>query len=271
MSEKTKVPAEAAGAAPQDRPPIDIMSLYHRDMNIYGDSGNILTVARRAALYGFAPAVHYYDPGGAWPEQVDLILGGGGQDQGQGRIMEDLAARGPVLHALADDGTPMLMICGLYQLFGDYFQTSAGDRLEGIGIIGAHTVGRDRRMIGNLVDHTDGFGDVIGYENHSGQTYLDDGVRPLGTVDAQGCGNNGEDRTEGARVGNVIGTYMHGSLLPKNPAVADFLIRAAVDRRYGKGAFVQQAASLPEENRREIADLDDLASRASRVAASRPR
>lgn len=247
---------------------IDIMSLYPKDMNIYGDSGNVLTVARRLALYGYEPRVTAYDQGDDWPDHVDMILGGGGQDTGQKKIIDDLFRRADQLRALAADGVPMLMICGLYQLFGEYFETIDGTRLDGIGVIGAYTVGRDVRMIGNLVEHSDDFGDVIGYENHSGQTFLRDGVRPLGRVDADGRGNNGEDHTEGARVHNVIGTYMHGSLLPKNPAIADFLIRTAVERRYGTFAPERYQS---DEQRAALAELDEMATQARRVAAARPR
>ena len=199
---------------------IDVMSLYPKDMNIYGDSGNVLVVLRRLALYGYEPRLHAYNQGDEWPERVDMILGGGGQDTGQKKITGDLFKRAGRLRDLAADGTPMLMICGLFQLFGEYFETSEGERLDGINVLGAYTVGQSHRMIGNLVEHSDEFGDVIGYENHSGQTFLREGTLPLGHVDHDGTGNNGEDHTEGARVGNVIGTYMHGSLLPKNPAVA---------------------------------------------------
>ncbi|PAU69975.1 glutamine amidotransferase [Bifidobacterium italicum] len=246
--------------------PIDIVSLYPKDMNIYGDSGNVLTIERRLALYGYEPRVHAVNQRDPWPDHADVILGGGGQDTGQKKIIDDLYARADTLRALADDGTPMLMICGLYQLFGDYFETVDGARLEGISIIGAHTVGRDVRMIGNLVEHSDDFGDVIGYENHSGQTFLDAGVRPLGTVAHDGMGNNGEDHTEGARVHNVIGTYMHGSLLPKNPAISDFLIRAAVERRYG--GFRPESAPAQGE---ELARIDRVAGRAREAARLRPR
>ena len=197
---------------------IDIVSLYPKDMNIYGDSGNVLTIQRRLALYGYEPRVHAYNQGDAWPEHVDMILGGGGQDTGQKKIIDDFFKRADLLRSLAAGGTPMLMICGLYQLFGEYFETVDGSRLDGIGVIGAYTVGQEVRMIGNLTEHSADFGDIIGYENHSGQTFLREGVQPLGTVDADSTGNNGEDHTEGARVNNVIGTYMHGSLLPKNPA-----------------------------------------------------
>nr|WP_236036907.1 glutamine amidotransferase [Bifidobacterium simiiventris] len=247
---------------------IDIMSLYPKDMNIYGDSGNVLTVTRRLALYGYEPRVTAYNQGDDWPDRVDLILGGGGQDTGQKKIIDDLFRRADLLRTLAADGVPMLMICGLYQLFGEYFETIDGTRLDGIGVIGAYTVGQNVRMIGNLVEHSDEFGDVIGYENHSGQTFLRDGVRALGRVDAESCGNNGEDHTEGARVHNVIGTYMHGSLLPKNPKIADFLIRTAVERRYG--AFEPERHQTAEQ-REALAHLNATAEQARHVAASRPR
>ena len=245
---------------------IDVMSLYPKDMNIYGDWGNVLTITRRLALYGYEPRLYVYNQGDAWPGHVDMILGGGGQDNGQKKITEDLFLRADELRSLAADGTPMLTICGLYQLFGEYFETIDGTRLDGIGIFGVYTKGRDVRMIGNLVEHSKQFGDVIGYENHSGQTFLREGVQSLGMVDAEGTGNNGEDHTEGAMVGNVIGTYMHGSLLPKNPAIADFLIRTAVERRYGE--FQSQQG---EQQRADLARINAVAEQAREVAAARPR
>ena len=248
---------------------IDIVSLYPKDMNIYGDSGNVLTIQRRLALYGYEPRVHAYNQGDAWPEHVDMILGGGGQDTGQKKIIDDFFKRADLLRSLAAGGTPMLMICGLYQLFGEYFETVDGSRLDGIGVIGAYTVGQEVRSIGNLTDHSADFGDIIGYENHSGQTFLREGVQPLGTVDADSTGNNGEDHTEGARVNNVIGTYMHGSLLPKNPAIADFLIRTVAERRYG--SFDPAAAGQTEAQRAELDRINTIASNARRVAMSRPR
>lgn len=248
---------------------IDIVSLYPKDMNIYGDSGNVLTIQRRLALYGYEPRVHAYNQGDAWPEHVDMILGGGGQDTGQKKIIDDFFKRADLLRSLAAGGTPMLMICGLYQLFGEYFETVDGSRLDGIGVIGAYTVGQEVRMIGNLTEHSTDFGDIIGYENHSGQTFLREGVQPLGTVDADSTGNNGEDHTEGARVNNVIGTYMHGSLLPKNPAIADFLIRTAAERRYG--SFDPVAAGQTQAQRAELDRINTIASNARRVAMSRPR
>ncbi|MEE1297078.1 MAG: glutamine amidotransferase [Bifidobacterium sp.] len=246
--------------------PIDIVSLYPKDMNIYGDMGNVLTVQRRLALYGYEPRIHAVNQDDPWPEHADVVLGGGGQDTGQKKIIDDLFRRADLLRSLAQDGTPMLMICGLYQLFGEYFETIDGTRLEGIHVFGAYTVGRDVRMIGNLVETSVDFGDIIGYENHSGQTFLREGVQPLGHVAADGCGNNGEDHTEGARYHNVIGTYMHGSLLPKNPAIADYLIGEAVSRRYGR---FEDLGS--EQQRAERARIDEITRRAREVAAQRPR
>lgn len=245
---------------------IDIVSLYPKDMNIYGDWGNVLAICRRIALYGYEPRLHRYDQGDEWPGHVDLILGGGGQDNGQKKIADDLYERADLLRHLAATGTPMLLICGLYQLFGDYFETMDGTRLEGINVLGVYSVGRSHRMIGNLTEHCKQFGDIIGYENHSGQTFLREGTEPLGRVAQGGTGNNGEDHTEGARIHNVIGSYLHGSMLPKNPAVSDFLIRTAVERRYGVFEPMQS-----DKMRAQLATLDEAGAQARRSAAARPR
>ena len=211
---------------------IDVVSLYPKDMNIYGDSGNVLTIRRRLELYGYEPVVHQYNQGDDWPDQVDLILGGGGQDTGQKKIIDDFYHCADLLRSLAADGTPMLMICGLYQLFGEYFETVDGTRLDGIGVIGAYTVGQNVRMIGNLVEHSDQFGDVIATRTTPARPSC---AKRSATRHRQ----SGRPRQQwrrpyrGARVHNVIGTYMHGSLLPKNPAISDFLIETAVTRRYG--------------------------------------
>src|SRR5699024_8568253 len=163
--------------------------------------------------------MHTYDPGDEFPQQVDLLLGGGGQDSGQDRIHQDLQQIGPRLHELASAGTPMLAVCGLYQLFGHSFEPLEGPRLEGVGLLDLTTVGTEKRLIGNTVIQSPQFGEIIGYENHSGQTYLGPEARPLGQVTI-GEGNNERDDHEGARWRNVIGSYLHGALLPKNPAIA---------------------------------------------------
>lgn len=212
---------------------IVILQLYPRDMNIYGDWGNVLTLKRRTQWHGYQPRIVEYNPGDAFPKDVDIVVGGGGQDSGQDKIQEDLLKIGAQLRDLANNGTPMLLICGLYQMFGKFFKTQDGHIIEGINLLDIETHAGAERLIGNIVTQNSEFGDIIGYENHSGQTFLGKNVEPLGRV-VKGAGNNGQDETEGARYKNVIGTYLHGSLLPKNPAIADFLIEKAVTKKYGE-------------------------------------
>lgn len=261
----TKEAADTAPGAAGESRPIDVVSLYAHDMNIYGDSGNVLVIEKRLRLYGYEPVVHLYNPGDLWPEHVDLVLGGGGQDSGQRIIQKDFLQRGGILRQLAKEGVPMLMICGLYQLFGKYFQTVSGDRIPGVGVFDAVTIGKKARLIGNVVERSSDFGIIVGYENHSGQTFLHGDTKPLATV-SKGQGNNLDDGFEGARVGNVIGTYMHGSLLPKNPRVADFLIARAAEHRYG--TFEPR---ISREARHELDLLDRTAREARDVARQRPR
>jgi len=211
---------------------IRVLQLYPRDMNIYGDWGNALVLAQRLRWHGYTPELLEYNVGDPFPPDVDLIVGGGGQDSGQLVIQDDLLSRESTLKALAEDGTPMLVICGLYQLFGKFFKTRLGSVIPGIGVLDVETHGTDERLIGNVTVSSPEFGSILGYENHSGQTTLGPGVEPLGTT-AKGTGNNSTDGQEGARYRNIVASYLHGSLLPKNPALADFLIRTAVERKYG--------------------------------------
>ncbi len=211
---------------------ITILQLYPRDMNIYGDYGNTLTLKRRLEWCGFTPRVIDYNLGDSFPAHVDIIIGGGGQDSGQNKIQADLLSIGPTLKTLADTGVPMLMVCGLYQLFGHGFVTADGTQLVGIGVLDVTTYAKPQRLIGNVVTKSHRFGEIIGYENHSGQTFLGTHAKPLARV-VVGDGNNTDDEFEGAYYKNVIGTYLHGSLLPKNPLIADFLIRQAVINKYG--------------------------------------
>ena len=235
---------------------ISILQLYPKDMNIYGDNGNLQVLVRRLEWYGYTPIVTEYNPGDTLPKNPDIIVGGGGQDSGQEKIHADLLKIGPTLQTWADAGIPMLLVCGLYQLFGHFFKTLNGTMLEGIGILDIKTYGTNERLIGNIVTSSETFGSIIGYENHSGQTYLGENAKPFATV-IKGAGNNSKDGLEGARYKNVIGTYLHGSILPKNPAIADFLIRKAVVKKYGTFS-------------NDLID-DSFAAAARDIAASRPR
>lgn len=234
---------------------IRLLQLYPRDMNIYGDWGNVLVLKRRLEWHGYRVELLAYNPGDAFPKNVDLIVGGGGQDSGQDIVQDDLLAIGQKLHDLANKDVPMLMICGLYQLFGKFFKTQDGHIIEGIGILDIETHAGPERLVGNIVTESK-FGSLVGYENHSGQTFLGKGVEPLGKV-MKGAGNNGQDETEGARYQNVIGTYLHGSVLPKNPQLADHLIECAVTLRYGE--FTPTVIN------------DEFATAAREIAINRPR
>lgn len=248
--------SSAPGSTPASKGAVRILQLYPRDMNIYGDWGNVLVLKQRLAWHGYDAVILEHNAGDPFADDVDILIGGGGQDSGQIVIQEDLQANAAHLRALAEDGTPMLAICGLYQLFGNFFKTHDGTVIPGIGVLDIETHGGSERLIGNVVARSEEFGDIHGYENHSGQTYLGPGVRPLATV-TKGEGNNSKEDHEGARHLNIVASYLHGSLLPKNPAIADFLIREAVTRKYG--SF-------------EPGDVDDsLAELARRHAATRPR
>jgi len=214
-----------------DRNPLRILHLYPKEMNIYGDWGNVLTILKRAGWHGLETELVEHHPGKPFPKDIDMVIGGGGQDSGQSLVQDDLVAIGEELHKLADDNVPMLVICGLYQMFGRFFKTVDGVTIPGIGIFALETHGGPKRLIGNIVTQSP-FGDLVGYENHSGLTTLDESQPALGRI-IKGDGNNGEDKTEGAIYKCVFGTYLHGSLLPKNPSLADALIEAAAIRRYG--------------------------------------
>jgi CobQ-like glutamine amidotransferase family enzyme len=234
---------------------LKIMCLYPAEMNIYGDHGNLLTLQKRAAWHGLATEYVRHEPNRTFDHTADIILGGGGQDSGQDKIQADLLKNGAALRDMAAAGVPMLMICGLYQLFGHYFETHAGHHIDGIGLFDAWTKAGARRLIGNIVTRTD-LSEIVGYENHSGLTHLGTGQAAFGRV-VKGAGNNGQDKTEGARVHNVFGSYLHGPILPKNPRLADELIRLAATRKFGDFTL------------REIDD--SIANMAHQIAATRPR
>ena len=209
---------------------LTIVHLYPKEMNIYGDTGNRLTLQKRAEWRGVSVNIQLVGIGDQLPDSADIIIGGGGQDAGQGIIQDDLQRKALQLRALASDGVVMLMICGMYQLFGRSFTTNQGEVIKGIGVLPLETTGGEVRMIGNTIYDTP-YGEIVGYENHSGITMLDTGAQPFGTV-VQGDGNNGNDGTEGCMVQNVFGTYSHGPVLVKNPQFADELLRLALERKY---------------------------------------
>ena len=236
---------------------INILHLYPKEMNLYGDHGNVLALTRRCEWRGIETKVYAYEPGDEIPDDIDIIFGGGGQDSGQSKIETDLLKIAPKLRDMIDRGVPALVICGVYQLFGKYFHTHEDKMIEGIGIFDLYTEAGPTRLIGNTVIESEEFGEIVGYENHSGLTYLGDGVSALGKVKV-GMGNNGTDGMEGIRYKNSIGTYLHGPVLPKNPALADFLIKTALENKTGEKVTLEPLDDSIELN-------------AHKVAATRPR
>lgn len=216
---------------------IKICHLYSDLLNLYGDRGNIVTLTERSRRRNIDVSVTNVTLGEqAQLNDYDLIFIGGGQDVEQEVLIDEVQQwRGNEIKAAIEDGTPMLAICGGYQLLGHYYKTWDGKQMEFIGALDLYSEGGQERMIGDFMFHCDdlkGGINIVGFENHSGKTYLGSGVKPLGRI-LKGHGNNGEDGMEGAQYLNVICTYSHGPLLPKNPVLADYLIQLALERKYG--------------------------------------
>jgi CobQ-like glutamine amidotransferase family enzyme len=213
-----------------------VCHLYPELMNIYGDRGNIITIGQRCLWRDIAVTVTDISLGdGIDPGAFDFYFIGGGQDREQILVCEDLSReKGEALRQAVEDGACLLSICGGYQLLGKYFLTYTGENLPGLSLFDVTTVGGDTRFIGNVAVECDlegAEGTLVGFENHSGRTRLGTGCKPLGKV-LKGYGNNGEDGMEGCSYRGAIGTYLHGSLLPKNPRLADWFILHSLRRRY---------------------------------------
>lgn len=208
-----------------------IAHLYPKLLNIYGDGGNVLTLKRRCEWRGIEVIIDEINVGDLISEH-DIYFIGGGQDLQQIEVSKELQKHKEFLTAERDRGAVFLGICGGYQLMGHYYQPHEGDKLMGISLLDAYTVAGNKRFIGNVTAKTDYVtpDTLVGFENHSGLTYLQGDTKPLGTM-ITGNGNNGQDKTEGARFKNVFGTYMHGSFLPKNVHFADYMIELALGEK----------------------------------------
>ena len=227
---------------------LKICHMYPDVLNLYGDRGNVMCMTRRLQWRGIETSVTKLPIGaGKSLSGFDLVFNGGGQDFEQQVLLEDLhRGKDREIISAIEDGVTFLTICGGFQMLGSYYETYDGKRCDFIGALDLCTIGSKTRMIGNYKFQCSpdaGGSLVVGFENHSGKTRLGSGVKPLGTVLA-GYGNNGEDKTEGVHYKNVFGTYSHGPLLPKNPEFCDFLLKTALERKYGRA---------------ELAPLDDKA------------
>ena len=248
-----------------------IVHLYPDLLNTYGDQGNVLALRQRAVWRGIQAEVLGVTAGMPLDMKgVDILCLGGGEDGAQEACADDLQARASALRRAVEDGLVVLAVCAGYQLLARRYVTAAGRTVPGLGIFPAETVAGHHRLVGDLrVQPTaaalGGIGPLIGFENHGGRSRLERGAEALGKV-LEGHGNNGQDGTEGAMVGNCLGTYLHGALLPKNPDLADWLLRTALVRRYG-----QEVALPPLDDRLEDLARAALRRRARKRWASTPR
>jgi CobQ-like glutamine amidotransferase family enzyme len=218
---------------------LNICHLYPDLLNTYGDRGNILALQKRAQWHGINTTVQNVTIGDNFDaSDYDIIFLGGGQDYEQEIIQKDvLEQKNTEIKNAIDNMKVFLCICGGYQLMGKYYKTWDGKEIEFLGALDLWTVGGKERMIGNIVFESDFIMDngtplkIVGFENHSGRTYLGENIRPLGKV-LYGNGNNGTDGYEGAVYNNVYCSYSHGSLLPKNPMLTDHLLTLALQQKY---------------------------------------
>ena len=224
---------------------INICHLYPDLLNVYGDVGNILILKHRAKLRDIQVNIVNVSMDDAFNgEDYDIVFFGGGQDYEQAIVSPDLIEfKKDAINDYIQSGKVFLAICGGYQLLGKYYTTPDGEKLDGLGILDIYTEGGDKRFIGNTVIHNEVFDETyVGFENHSGRTYISD-LKPLGKV-LVGYGNNGEDGYEGCVCKNTFCTYFHGSLLSKNPELADRILTLALNNKYNEVALTSLDDSL---------------------------
>ncbi|MDD5692880.1 MAG: glutamine amidotransferase [Patescibacteria group bacterium] len=251
---------------------LTLAHFYPDNMNLYGDLGNIVTLLKRCQWQNIdLEIIEIKKTDKIGLKNVDIIFLGGGQDQGQKIIADDLLSRADMIKEEIEKGLVALTICGGFQLFGKYFQTAENERIPGISVFDCYTTAGQKRLIGNVIVDTEQSAKewlptaefphykpsrttLVGFENHSGQTILGDNCRPLGKI-IKGFGNQGDSKHEGGVYKNAFGTYLHGSLLPKNPWFADHLIALAYFRRYSVEVMLHELDDSVEISAHEAALL----------------
>jgi CobQ-like glutamine amidotransferase family enzyme len=224
-----------------------LYNLFPDRLNLYGDRGNVIALQKRCEWRGIhLMIVDIKSTNDMNLSSVDIIFIGGGSDREQGLITKELLKIKKDFKLCVEDGISCLAICGGYQLLGSYYLTSEGNKHMGMEICDFYSAAQKDRQVGNILIETKEFGKVVGFENHSGRTYHP--YKPLGKV-IKGYGNNGEDGTEGLCYNNVIGTYLHGPILPKNPSLTDHIIAAAIERKYGKKELIELDDALEYETK----------------------
>lgn len=215
---------------------LTIGHLYPELLNLYGDRGNIQCMMKRSLWRGIeAETIAFGLEDSIDFSKLDIVLLGGGSDREQRIVCSRLRDIRENFHHYVEDGGSVLAVCGGYQLLGHYYKTEE-DTLEGLSLVDLYTEQGSPRLIDNIVlENPDFTLPIVGFENHGGRTYIGDN-KPFGKV-VYGHGNNGEDGQEGVLYKNVVGTYLHGPLLPKNPHICDYLLSNALERKYGKGSL----------------------------------
>ena len=224
---------------------LNICHLYPDLLNVYGDIGNILILKHRAEQRGINVTIkNIYINEEFNAEYYYIVLFGVGQEYEQSIVSKDLVDnKKEAIQKYIEDNKVFLSICGGYQLLGKTYETSAGETLEGLGILDIYTKASTDRLIGNCIIYNETFNETyVGFENHSGKTYIGD-LTPLGVV-KYGYGNNGDDKKEGCIYKNTFCTYFHGSLLSKNPELADKLLLLALNNKYDEVSITSLDDSL---------------------------
>jgi lipid II isoglutaminyl synthase (glutamine-hydrolysing) len=240
--------------------------LYPQLMSTYGDRGNILVLQKRCEWRGIKTEIITIDQSSKIQDlrSIDLLFGGGAQDREQEIVMNDLYQKKKGITDLIENNIPALFVCGAPQLMGKYYEPAEGKRIEGLGIFDMYTKHpgpRDDRLIGNVVAkiETKSVSSpqslipslyIVGFENHGGRTFLGKTAKPFAKV-IKGHGNNGKDGTEGVIYKNAIGSYLHGPMLPKNPAIADWLITKALEIKYKKPIQLQSFDDALEQKAKD--------------------
>lgn len=236
--------------------------LYPELMSTYGDRGNIIVLQKRCEWRGIDVKIQRLDIGFDHNllATCNLLFMGGAQDLQQKIVSEDLKGdKTKILKEMIEDGIPGLYICGAYQFLGKYYKEADGTIIDGLGILDLYTENpgtSHKRLIGNILVHPtlpltlSPSPSLVGFENHGGRTYLGEKVKPLGTVEV-GFGNNGTDKTEGAVYKNSFGSYLHGPILPKNPAFSDYLIKLALEKKLKKEIILEPLDNSLEQKAHE--------------------
>lgn len=235
---------------------IRIAHLYPDMLNLYGDRGNIIALTERMKARNIDVVTDQITMGKSFnSDDYDILFVGGGQDFEQDVLLDDLKKGKDIeIKRAIENSKVFLAICGGYQMLGKYYKTYDGKMLEYMGALDFYTEGKEERMIGNYAFKTKEGIEVVGFENHSGRTYLGKNVEPLGKM-IKGYGNNGDDGTEGVRYKNTFGTYSHGPVLPKNSQLADLLIAKAVENKYGKADLAPLDDTLEIKAQQQVMKL----------------